>query len=107
MNIDTPEGMAQAVALQQALIDSISAGGRWIVPRSGSIFMLDQEGKRAMCVYGGRLPKTDRVFAAMGWTVVPQVGPPDTSPLFVMSRTVTREEPEPAKAKEGPQLKLF
>jgi hypothetical protein len=73
MNIDTPEGMMQAVAQQQALIDQIIQGGRWVVPRSGSIYMLDQGGKRAMCVLGGRVPKVDRVFAAMGWTVVESV----------------------------------
>lgn len=76
MNIDTPEGMAQAVAEQQAVIDALGPGGRWVVPRSGSIYMLDQEGKRAMCVLGGRVPKVDRVFAAMGWTVVESADAP-------------------------------
>lgn len=72
MNIDTPEALAQAIAEQQALIANLGPGGGWVT-RRGSIYMLDQEGKWVMRVHGDRPEAdTDRIFEAMGWTVVEQ-----------------------------------
>lgn len=70
MNIDTPQGMREAIAWQTKLVNAITQGGRWVVPRSGSIYMIDKEGKRAKRV-PGLLPEPTitRVFLAMGWTV--------------------------------------
>jgi len=71
MNIDTPEGMAAAVAQQEQMISTICDGGRWVVPRTGSIYMLDQKNKCVKRVLGlVREPDIARVFRAMGWTVV-------------------------------------
>lgn len=68
-DIDTEEGMANAVAWQENLISKIVPGGRWLVPRSGTICILDQENKRVRML--GLLPEptVERVFKAMGWTV--------------------------------------
>ncbi len=71
MNINTSEGMAEAVEEQQARVDAIAPGGRWVVPRTGSIYMLDHEGKRVKRVLGeSPEPTITRVFIAMGWTVL-------------------------------------
>jgi hypothetical protein len=89
MNIDTPEGLAQAVANQQALIDEISPGGRWFVPPRGeSVYMLDQENKRAKRVHGLKPdPTSTRVFEAMGWTVVEPASISERSePIFTSTR---------------------
>ncbi len=69
-NIDTEEGMANAVAWQQKMIDVLADGGRWVVPRSGTIYMIDKTNKRARKVLGLKPePTITRVFEAMGWTV--------------------------------------
>ena len=88
MNIDTPEGLAQAVAEQQALIDEIVPGGRWVVPRSFSIYMLDQANKRVKRVHGlNPEPTITRVFEAMGWTVVEPASIIERSePIFTVNR---------------------
>ena len=87
MNIDTLEGLAQAVAEQQALIDRIIPGGRWVVPRSGSIYMLDQENKMARRVHGLKPePTITRVFEAMGWTVVEPASILERSESFFKKR---------------------
>lgn len=74
MNIDTPEGMEQAKRWQESLIDSVKDGGTWLVPRSGSVYTLDKAKKQATKVVQ-LVPdeSVDRVFAALGWTVVTAV----------------------------------
>lgn len=70
LNIDTPEGMANAVAWQTKMIEVLVDGGRWLVPRSGTIYMIDKVNKRARKVLGLKPePTITRVFEAMGWTV--------------------------------------
>lgn len=71
MNIDTPEGMREAVEWQTAHVNRLAQGGRWVVPRSGSIYIIDHEGKRAKRVFGmAPEPTITRVFIAMGWQVI-------------------------------------
>ena len=70
-NIDTEEGLANAVAWQERLVATITPGGRWYVPRSGTIYMLDHDGKQAKRVAGlCPEPLITRVFEAMGWKVI-------------------------------------
>lgn len=70
MNIDTPEGMRAAIAWQTQLVNVIAQGGRWVVPRSGSIYAIDHEGKQAKRLSGfAPEPTITRVFLAMGWKV--------------------------------------
>lgn len=70
-DISTKEGMANAVAWQQGHISRLVQGGRWIVPRSGTVYEIDHERKIARRI-SGLLPEPDitKVFAAMGWKVV-------------------------------------
>ena len=69
-NIDTPEGMANAIAWQTQMISVLKSGGRWIVPRSMTVYEIDHERKVARCCTGFRPePTIVRVFNAMGWTV--------------------------------------
>lgn len=69
MNIDTPEGMKNAVAWQEAHIARMADGGVWAVPRSGSFYTISKATKTA--VRTGLLPEPtiERVFEAMGWSV--------------------------------------
>lgn len=70
-DLDTPEGMANAVEWQTRMVSVLKQGGRWIVPRSGSIYEIDHEGKRARRITGFvPEPTITRVFEAMGWKVV-------------------------------------
>jgi len=68
-DLDTPEGMHNAVQWQSTLIEGIRDGGAWIVPRSGSIYTVHHKTKtvtvHAWCEDG----PVDRVFREMGWTV--------------------------------------
>jgi hypothetical protein len=73
MNIDTPEGMDQAVAWQQSWIGTIKEGGVWMVPRSGLIIHVHHQDKVAVfhAIDGRRAePDIARVFEAMGWRVL-------------------------------------
>lgn len=69
-DLSTAEGMTNAIIWQTKMISVIAPGGRWIVPRSGTVYMIDHAGKRARKVLG-LLPEPviTRVFEAMGWTV--------------------------------------
>jgi len=83
INIDTPEGMARAIAEQEDRIRLIPSGGRWVA-WSGSIYVLDQENKRVRRLHGVRPePDIDRVFVAMGWTVLPEEKPPPRCPYLI------------------------
>ena len=70
MEINTAEGMAQAVAWQTAHCALIKEGGTWAVPRSGTVIIISHKNKQA--TFYGLLPEPDigRVFEAMGWVVV-------------------------------------
>lgn len=72
-NIDTKEGMENAIRWQQGLIDSINDGGFWMVPRSLSIFRLDKKNKIAVQETGMSEPTIIKVFEAMGWTAVTEL----------------------------------
>lgn len=68
-NVDTPGGLKLSVAWMQMHVARIHQGGRWIIPRSGSVVVIDHANKQAIRVLG-LLPETstEKVFQAMGWT---------------------------------------
>lgn len=69
-NINTAEGMANAVEWQRRQFALLRDQGRWIVPRSGSVIVVDQVNKQAILVTA-MLPEDGsikRVVEAMGWT---------------------------------------
>jgi|SRR5882672_5525136 len=78
-DISTPEGMANAVEWQLKLFSVIGQGGRWIVPRSGTIYTIHHKTKTAVRQLGF-LPEPDieRVIKAAGWTVIAMVRAPGT-----------------------------
>lgn len=67
-SIDNPGGMALAVKWTEALVQKITQGGTWIVPRSGSIYVLDHARKVVTRKTGGD-SSVERVFVEMGWKV--------------------------------------
>ena len=70
-NLDTTEGMNNAVRWTQVLFSQMNDGASWGVPRSGTIIRINKKEKIATLV-GGFLPDPSlkRVLEAMGWTVV-------------------------------------
>lgn len=70
-NVDTPEGLIAATHWQSNTIEHIRDQGRWVVPRSGSVIVIDKTNKQAIRVFG-LLPEPSikKVFEAMGWTWV-------------------------------------
>lgn len=67
-DVDTKEGLANAVEWMERHVTTFRDQGRWITPRSGSIVVLDQLNKQAIRVLG-LAPETGtrKVFEAMGW----------------------------------------
>lgn len=70
-NLNTTEGMNNAVRWTQQMFDAIKDGGGWGIPRSGTIVRIDKKNKVATIVAGfAPDPSIKRVILAMGWTVV-------------------------------------
>lgn len=70
-DINTEEGMNNAVQWVQATFAAIKDGGKWVIPRSGTIVTLDHNNKTAYILAGHTPePDTERVIKAMGWEVV-------------------------------------
>ena len=69
-DLDTPEGMANSVSWLAKLVATVSDGGRWAVPRSGTVIHLDKTNKVAT-IEGAMLPdpSLSRVLQAAGWEV--------------------------------------
>jgi hypothetical protein len=70
-DITTGEGMSNAVRWTQATFDAIKNGGKWAVPRSGTLITIEHEHKTAY-IQRGHTPDEgiEQVIEAMGWTVV-------------------------------------
>ena len=70
-DLDTTEGMNNAVRWTQMLFDNMKDGASWGVPRSGTIIRINKRDKIAT-ISGGFLPDPclKEVIEAMGWTVV-------------------------------------
>ena len=69
-DLDTEDGMANAVRWTTSVFDTLKSGGVWAVPRSGTMVTIDKENKTAI-IYAGHSPDPSitRVIKAMGWTV--------------------------------------
>lgn len=70
-NLDTEEGMANAIAWTQRHFKMAKDFGLWLVPRSGTLVRFDSKEKIAIITSGDSPdPSIARVIKAMGWTVV-------------------------------------
>lgn len=71
MDINTSQGMKDAIAWTENLFKTVNDGGMWAVPRSATIMQIDKINKKATIVQQGR-PDTsiDAVLKAMGWEVI-------------------------------------
>jgi len=70
-DLDTTQGMNNAIKWTQMMFDTLNDGGVWCVPRSGSIVRVNKKDKTATITVGfAPDPSLKRVIKAMGWTVV-------------------------------------
>ncbi len=70
-DLNTKEGMNNAVKWTQAMFDTVSGGGVWMVPRSMTMVRINKKGRIATRVVGfAPDPSIRKVIEAMGWTVV-------------------------------------
>jgi hypothetical protein len=69
-DLNTKEGMANAVAWTSKMFDLINDGGTWAVPRSGTIITV-YHSERAVSIKQGFAPDDciGRVIEAMGWKI--------------------------------------
>ena len=68
-DLDTEEGMKNAVAWTQSLLARINDGGTWAVPRSATVVTLDRRHGRCHVVGLVPDPSIIRVLRAAGYTV--------------------------------------
>lgn len=68
-DLDTDEGMANAVQWTREHFDKLTDGGIWIVPRSGTLVLVNHADKTATIHNTTPDPSIERVIKAMGWTV--------------------------------------
>jgi hypothetical protein len=69
-DINTIDGMTNAMKWQAAMLSYIRQGGTWIVPRSMSLYEIDHTNRVATKRTGSDEPEIERVFEGMGWRVV-------------------------------------
>ena len=70
-DLDTTEGMNNAVAWTRQLFSTVNDGGMWMVPRSMTMVRINHTDKVATLIVGfAPDPSLRRVIEAMGWTVV-------------------------------------
>ena len=69
-DLDTDEGMKNAIEWTTNLFENMSEGGRWLVPRSETLVCVYPKHKTAE-IYEGTAPDPSiaRVIKAMGWNV--------------------------------------
>jgi len=70
-DVDTPEGLASAVAWMERHVATLGDNYHWIVPRTGSVVVIVRSTTQAIRVLGVA-PETGtrKVFAAMGWRFI-------------------------------------
>ena len=72
-DLDTKDGMNNAVTWTRNLFDTIKDGDAWMVPRSMTMVRVNHTDKVATIIVGlVPDPSLRRVIEAMGWTVVEQ-----------------------------------
>lgn len=70
-DLDTKEGMNNAVIWTRNMFSLIKDGGTWMVPRSMTMVRINHTDKVATLIVGfAPDPSLKRVIEAMGWTVV-------------------------------------
>lgn len=70
-DLDTKEGMVNAMLWTKNLIDTLKDGGSWIVPRSGTVVTVDKKTKTAVVNAPFMSdPSVTRVLKALGWKIV-------------------------------------
>lgn len=69
-DLDTEEGMKNAVAWTRSLLAKLRTGGVWVVPRSGARVCVDHT-KNMVRISAGSLPDPAiaRVLLAAGYTI--------------------------------------
>ncbi len=72
-DIESKQGMRNAVEWLSAFVNQIKDGGMWAIPRSGSGYKILHSEKRAVRITESRDKSVERVFKEMGWSV--DVGP--------------------------------
>lgn len=71
-DIDTQEGMRNAVGWTNDMLSTVKDGGVWMIPRSGTTVRVLSKALKT-CVLHEALPDPGirRVLIAGGWTLVP------------------------------------
>ena len=70
-DLDTKQGMVNAIIWTKRLIESLNDGGTWMIPRSGTLVRVDKKTQTATIdAPFGRDPSVTRVLKAMGWKIV-------------------------------------
>ena len=70
MDITKSQGMAEAKAWTQNLIDNINDGGVWLVPCSGTAIVFDKVNKKALVTHQ-LMPDIgiEMVLESLGWEI--------------------------------------
>lgn len=70
-DLDTKEGMVNAMLWTKQLVNNIRDGGKWLIPRSGTVVTFDKK-KQIATVDApfGRDTAVTRVLKAMGWKII-------------------------------------
>ena len=72
-DLDTKDGMNNAVTWTRNMFETIKDGGAWMVPRSMTMVRVNHTDKVATIIVGlVPDPSLRRVIEAMGWAVVEQ-----------------------------------
>lgn len=70
-DLDTKEGMVNAIIWTKKLIEGLNDGGTWLVPRSGTMVTFDKKTQTATVnAPFARDTSVTRVLTAMGWKIV-------------------------------------
>ena len=70
-NLDTKQGMVNAMIWTKKLIEQLNDGGKWLVPRSGTVVTFDKKTQTATVdAPFARDPSVTRVLKSLGWKIV-------------------------------------
>lgn len=70
-DLDTKQGMKNSIKWLEQTMCTITDGGIWMIPRSGSAYAIRHSDKTAIKIMAFMPdPSLDRVFRAAGWKVV-------------------------------------
>lgn len=69
-DLNTKQGMENAVAWTRRMFEMINDGGKWVVPRSGTIVTI-YRAEKAVSIEQGFMPDDciEQVIKAMGWKI--------------------------------------